>query len=76
MKGTNPSLEKGHLAKGAMAGSGLNATSKGDSFPEADGVGFFVMEAESSSRLFGKQQLESVRAEVEDGAAEREFSHT
>jgi hypothetical protein len=54
----------------------LNATSKGDSFPEADGVGFFVMEAESSSRLFGKQQLESVRAEVEDGAAEREFSHT
>ena len=76
VKGTNLSLEKGHLAKGSTAGSRLDATGKGDSFPKADGVGFFVMEAKSSSRLFGKQQLEGVGAEVEDGAAKREFSHT
>lgn len=75
VKGTNLSLEEGDLAKGAAAGGGLNATGKGDSFPEANGVGFFVMEAESSSRLFGKQQLESVGAKIEDGAAKREFSH-
>jgi hypothetical protein len=76
LKGTNLSLEKGDLSKGATAGSGLNATGKSDSFPEADGISFFVMEAKSSSRLFGKQQLESVGAEVEDGAAKRGISHT
>jgi hypothetical protein len=76
MKGTNPSLEKGHLAKGSTAGSRLDATSKGDSFPKAHGVGFFVMEAKSGSRLFGKQKLKGVGTEVEDGAAKRGISHT
>jgi len=55
VKGTNLLLEKSHLAKGSTAGSRLDATGKGDSFPKADGVGFFVMEAKSGSRLFGKQ---------------------
>ena len=76
VKGTNLSLEKGHLAKGSTAGSRLDATGKGDSFPKADGVGFFVMEAKSGSRLFGKQKLEGVGTEVEDGAAKRGISHT
>jgi hypothetical protein len=33
------------------------------------------MEAKSGSRLFGKQKLEGVGTEVEDGAAKRGISH-
>ena len=49
VKGTNLLLEKSHLAKGSTAGSRLDATGKGDSFPKADGVGFFMMEVKSGS---------------------------
>jgi hypothetical protein len=54
VKGTNLSLKKGHLAKGATAGSGLDAPGKGDSFPETDGISFFVMNTKGRAGLFGK----------------------
>jgi hypothetical protein len=76
VKGTNLSLEEGDLAKGAAAGGGLNATSKGDSFPKADGISFFMMNPQDGAYLFCKEKFESVGAKVENGAAEREISHT
>jgi len=76
LKGTNLSLEKGDLSKGATAGSGLNATGKSDSFPEADGISFFVMNTKDGADLFGEQQFEGVGTKVEDGSAERGIRHT
>jgi hypothetical protein len=76
VKGTNLSLEKGHLAKGSTAGSRLDAMGKGDSFPKADGISFFMMNPQDGAYLFCKEKFESVGAKVENGAAEREISHT
>lgn len=46
-------FELGQKGKGASAGGGLESAGKCDTFPEAGGVGFFVVDAEGGAGLFG-----------------------
>jgi hypothetical protein len=69
-------FELGQEGEGASAGGGLESAGKCDTFPEAGGVGFFVVDAEGGARLFGQKKFEGVGAEVEHGTAKRGISHT
>ena len=69
-------FELGQKGKGASAGGGLESAGKCDTFPEAGGVGFFVVDAEGGAGLFGQKKFEGVGAEVEHGTAKRGISHT
>ena len=54
----------------------MKAPRQGHSLPEAYGIRLFMMNPQDGADLFGKEKFESVGPEVEDGAAEREISHT
>jgi hypothetical protein len=54
----------------------LKAASQSHSFPEAGGVGLFVMDAESEAGLLGQKKFEGVGAEIEHGTAKRGIGHT
>ena len=54
----------------------MKAAGQSHSFPEAGGVGLFVMDAESGARLLGQKKFEGVGAEVEHGTAKRGIGHT
>ena len=69
-------FEPGQKGKGAMAGGRPNAAGKCDTFPEAGGVGLFVMDTESGARLLGQKKFEGVGAEIEHGTAKRGIGHT
>ena len=76
VKGAYFTLKLAKDGQGAASSGGLKAAGKGHSLPEPDGISFFMMNPQDGAGLFGKEKFESVGPEVEDGAAEREISHT
>ena len=75
MKNADFALETGEKTKSTKAGGGPDFTSEGDTFSEADGIGFFVMKTEGGAYLFGKEEFEGIRTEVEYGGAKRRGGH-
>ena len=55
--------------QGAADRGGLEFSGHGHAFPQADGVGLFVKDAQDPFPLLGQEQLESIGAEVEHGPA-------
>ena len=69
-------FELGQKGEGASAGGGLESAGKCDTFPEADGIRFFMMNPQGGAGLFGKEKFEGVGAEIEHGTAKRGIGHT
>ena len=76
MKGAYFTLKLAKNGQGTASSGGLKAAGQSHSLPEPDGIRLFMMNPEDGADLFGKEKFERVGAEVEDGAAEREISHT
>ena len=76
MKGAYFTLKLAKNGQCAASSGGLKAARQSHSLPEAYGIRLFMMNPQDGTDLFGKEKFESVGAEVEDGAAEREISHT
>jgi hypothetical protein len=76
VKGTYFTLKLAKNGQSTAPSGGLKAARQGHSLPESDGISFFMMNPQDGAYLFGKEKFESVGPEVEDGAAEREISHT
>ena len=68
-------LEAGENTKSTKATGGLNFASEGDAFPEAHGIGFFVVKTEGGAYLFGEEEFEGVGTEVEDGGTKGRGGH-
>lgn len=75
MKNADFALETGENTKSTKATGGLNFASEGDTLAEAYEIGFFVMEAEGRTGLFGEEKFKGVGTEVEDGGAEGRVGH-
>ena len=76
MKGAYSTLKLAKNGQGTASSGGLKAAGQSHSLPEANGIRLFMMDPQNGAGLFGKEKFECVGAEVEDGAAEREISHT
>ena len=76
VKGAYFTLKLAKNGQGTASSGGLKTVGQCHSLPETDGIRFFMMNPEDGAGLFGKEKFESVGAKVEDGAAEREISHT
>jgi len=76
VKGAYFTLKLPKNGQGTASSRGLKATGQGHSLPETNGIRLFMMNPQDGAGLFCKEKFESVGAEVEDGAAAREISHT
>jgi hypothetical protein len=76
VKGTYFTLKLAKNGQGTASSGGLKAARQCHSLPESYGIRLFMMNPQDGVGLFGKEKFESVGAKVEDGAAEREISHT
>ena len=68
-------LKAGEESESTSRGSGLDFSRKGDTLAKAYGIGFFVMDVEGGTELFGEEKLKSVGTEVEDGGADGRAGH-
>lgn len=68
-------LESGEESESTSRGSGLDFSREGDALAEAYEIGFFVMEAEGRTGLFGEEKFKGVGTEIEDGGTERRVGH-
>jgi hypothetical protein len=76
VKGAYFTLKLAKNGQGTASSGGLKAAGQSHSLPETNGISFFMMDPQTGAGLFGKEKFECVGAEVEDGAAKREISHT
>ena len=68
-------LEAGEESESTKAGGRPNFSSEGDTLAKAYGVGFFVMDVEGGTGLFGEEKFKGVGTEIEDGGAEGRVGH-
>ncbi len=68
-------LEAGEESESTKAGGRPDFSSEGDTLAKAYGVGFFVMEAQGGTGLFGEEEFESVGTKIENGGAEGRAGH-
>ena len=74
-EGNDFAPQGGAHSQGAANCGGLQLLRHGYAFPQADGVSLFMIDAENTLLLLGKEQFESVGAEVEHGAADGGEGH-
>jgi hypothetical protein len=68
-------LEAGKESESTKAGGRPDFSSEGDALAEAYEIGFFVMETEGRTGLFGEEKFKGVRTEIEDSGAEGRVGH-
>ena len=68
-------LKAAEESESTSRGSGLDFSRKGDTLAKAYGIGFFVMDVEGGTELFGEEKLKSVGTEVENGGADGQAGH-
>ena len=68
-------LKAGEESESTKAGGRPDFSSEGDTLAKAYGIGFFVMDVEGGTELFGEEKLKSVGTEVEDGGADGRAGH-
>ena len=68
-------LEAGEESESTKAGGRPDFSSEGDTLAKAYGIGFFVMDVEGGTGLFGEEKFEGVGTEVEDGGADGRTGH-
>jgi len=76
VKGAYFTLKLAKNGQGTALSGGLKTAGQCHSLPETDGIRLFMMNPQDGADLFGKEKFKCVGPEVEDGAAEREISHT
>ena len=68
-------LEACEESESSKAGGRPDFSSEGDTLAKAYGIGFFVMDVEGGTELFGEEKLKSVGTEVENGGADGQAGH-
>ena len=68
-------LEPGEESESTKAGGRPDFSREGDTLAKAYGIGFFVMDVEGGTGLFGEKKFEGVGTEVEDGGADGRTGH-
>ena len=68
-------LEAGEESESTKAGGRPDFSSEGDTLAKAYGIGFFVMDVEGGTGLFGEEKFKGVGTEIEDGGAEERVGH-
>ena len=68
-------LEACEESESSKAGGRPDFSSEGDTLAKAYGIGFFVMDVEVGTELFGEEKFKGVGTEVEDGSAEGRAGH-
>jgi hypothetical protein len=68
-------LEADEESESTKAGGRTDFSSEGDTLAKAYGIGFFVMDVEGGTGLFGEEKFEGVGTEVEDGGAVGRAGH-
>ena len=75
MKNADFALEAGEESKSAKAGGRPDFSSEGDTLAKAYWIGFFVMDVEVGTELFGEEKFKGVGTEVENGGADGQAGH-
>lgn len=68
-------LEAGEESESTKAGGRPDFSSEGNTLAKAYGVGFFVMDVEGGTGLFGEEKFKGVGTEIEDGSAVGRAGH-
>ena len=68
-------LKAAEESESTSRGSGLDFSRKGDTLAKAYGIGFFVMDVEVRTGLFGEEKFKGVGTKIEDGGAEGRVGH-
>ena len=76
MEKKNFTLEAGEESERAKAGGRPDFSREGDTLAKAYGIGFFVMDVEGGTGLFGEEKFEGVGTEVEDGGPDGRAGHS
>jgi hypothetical protein len=68
-------LEADEESESTKAGGRPDFSSEGNTLAKAHGVGFFVMDVEGGTGLFGEEKFKGVGTEIEDGSAVGRAGH-